>query len=56
MSLQMTQFCSFLWLSNIPLYVLLLSRFSHAQLFATPWTVACQAPLTMGILQARILE
>ena len=24
--------------------------------FVTPWTVACQAPLSMGILQARILE
>ena len=24
--------------------------------FATPWTVDCQAPLSMGILQARILE
>ena len=24
--------------------------------FATPWTVARQAPLSMGILQARILE
>ena len=23
---------------------------------ATPWTVACHAPLFMGILQARILE
>ena len=23
---------------------------------ATPWTGACQAPLSMGILQARILE
>ena len=23
---------------------------------ATPWTVACQAPLPLGILQARILE
>ena len=23
---------------------------------ATPWTAACQAPLSMGILQARILE
>ena len=22
---------------------------SHAQLFATPWTVACQAPLSMGL-------
>ena len=26
------------------------------QLFATPWTLAHQAPLSMGILQARILE
>ena len=24
--------------------------------FETPWTVACQAPLSMGILQAKILE
>ena len=24
--------------------------------FVTPWTVAHQAPLSMGILQARILE
>ena len=24
--------------------------------FATPWTAACQAPLFMGILQARILK
>ena len=30
--------------------------FSRVQLFATPWTVAWQAPLSMGILQARILE
>ena len=29
---------------------------SHVRLFVTPWTVACQAPLSMGILQARILE
>ena len=27
-----------------------------SQLCLTPWTVACQAPLSMGILQARILE
>ena len=26
------------------------------QLFVTLWTVACQAPLSMGILQERILE
>ena len=29
---------------------------SSAQLFATPWTVACQATLSMGILQTRIRE
>ena len=32
------------------------SCFSHVQLFATLWTVAHQAPLSMEILQARILE
>ena len=30
--------------------------FSCVQLFVVLWTVACQAPLSMGILQARILE
>ena len=29
---------------------------SHVRLFATPQPVACQAPLSMEILQARILE
>ena len=29
---------------------------SCVRLFVTPWTVAHQAPLSMGILQARILE
>ena len=29
---------------------------SHVQLFATSWTVAHQAALSIGILQARILE
>ena len=29
---------------------------SCVRLFATPWTVAHQAPWSMGILQARILE
>ena len=28
----------------------------HVRLFATPWTVVHQAPLSMGILQERILE
>ena len=26
----------------------MLSHFSHARLFVTLWTVACQAPLSMG--------
>ena len=29
---------------------------SHIQLFAAPWIVARPAPLSVGILQARILE
>ena len=29
---------------------------SHVQFFATPWTIAHQALLSMGIFQARILE
>ena len=29
---------------------------THVQLFTTPWTVAHQAPLFMGILQARIQD
>ena len=33
-----------------------LSCFSRVQLFVTLWAVACQAPLSMGVLQARILE
>ena len=28
--------------------MLMLSHFSHVQLFVTPWTVAWQAPLSMG--------
>ena len=28
--------------------LLLLSHFSHVRLFVNPWTVACQAPLSMG--------
>ena len=35
------------------MYVQLLS---HVRLFVTPWTVARQTPLSMGILQARILD
>ena len=28
----------------------------RVQSLVTPWTAACQAPLSMGILQARVLE
>ena len=34
----------------------MLSHFSSVQLFVTTWTATLQAPLSMGILQARILE
>jgi len=37
-------------------YCAVLSCSVMSQLFARPWTVACQAPLSIGILQARILE
>ena len=30
------------------MYVCMLSRFSHIWLFATPWTIAHQGPLSMG--------
>ena len=33
-----------------------LSCLSFVQLFETLWTVAYQTPLSMGILQARILD
>ena len=33
-----------------------LSHFSHVQLFASLWTVAHQAPLSMGFSRQRILE
>ena len=36
--------------------IFVLNRFSRFGFFLTLWTVARQAPLSMGILQARILE
>ena len=41
------------WVLHIMHCVLTRSVMSDS---ATPWTVSCQAPLSMGILQARILE
>ena len=45
--------CLFLYQS---MYTLLCLDDCHVWLLMTPWTVAFQAPLSMGILQARILE
>ena len=36
--------------------IMLCAVLSRIQLFVTPWTLACQAPLSMRILQAKILE
>ena len=33
-----------------------MKSFSHVWLFATPWTAAYQAPLSVGFFQARVLE
>ena len=33
---------------NLPMRLCMLCHFSHIQLFATPWTIAHQAPLSMG--------
>ena len=40
----------------IKIVVIVVELLSHVQLFVTLWTIARQAPLSMGILQARILE
>ena len=44
------------WYKWIRFSYILCAVLSCVKLFATPWTVARQAPLSMGILQARILE
>ena len=44
------------WETGIDIYILHCQSLSRVQLFATPWTAAHQAPLSMGILQARVLE
>ena len=35
-------------LTSIRTHACMLSHFIHVQLFGTPWTVACQVPLSMG--------
>ena len=44
------------WLNCNELDYAVLSCFSRVWLSVTPWIAVCQAPLSMGILQARILE
>ena len=57
---EVTQLCPTLYdhmdCSLSYIYACVLSSFSHIWLLATLLTVFCQAPLSMGILQARILE
>ena len=38
------------------IYIMRVPSHSVVSDSATPWAVACQAPLPMGILQVRILE
>ena len=39
---------SFLGCQIVNFILLCVKLLSHVQLFASPWTVACQAPLSMG--------
>ena len=52
-SVRLTQLevCVIIWIRDVGMCVL-----SRVWLFATPWTIACQAPLSIGFLQARIPE
>ena len=38
-----------LHLYSIPIYRYTVCSFSCVQLFAAPWTIACQAPLSVGL-------
>ena len=40
--------CTYYPSCPLSMYVCMLSPFSHIQLFVTRWTVACQAPMSMG--------
>ena len=49
--------CTIQWTSYACAYVLCCAHsLSDVRLFATPWTVAHRSPLSLGILQARMLE
>ena len=59
-----TWVCLYVWVPmyiNIYIYIIsmccaVLSHFIHVRLFVRLWTIACQAPLSMRILQATILQ
>ena len=42
--------------NTIPIRMCCAYSLSQVRLFATAWTIARQAPLSKGVLQARILE
>ena len=44
---QWSQLCLYICTWILPHCMLMLSCFSHVWLFVTPWTIACQAPLSM---------
>ena len=44
------------WFIFLSVLVCSTQSLSRVWLFVTPWTVACQAPLSTGFFQARILE
>ena len=44
-SCRLSPILSILWFPWF--FTCMLSHFSHVQLFVTPWTIACQAPLSM---------
>ena len=43
-------------IQNIQVTFQIVQSLRRVQLFVIPWTVASQAPLSMGILEARLLE
>ena len=49
-------FLRWIWMLSVYMRACVLSHFSRVWLFATPWSIAHQALLSMGILQARIPE
>ena len=48
--------CTLAWMCACVCVRARVHALSHIQLFAAPWTVAHQGPLSMGFFQARILQ